>query len=262
MCFLVQAYGQPENRYQPDSIYQNRKVKKIYAYLNSKKDLSEIIEFNCEGLKFQSMKYSASYDHKTRAQKRIESKSSFMYNSHLQLSHISDTIFYWDNSFAINNTYFEYDSSRSLVSSKYYRGNFTTPDYETFYNYEPFKTTTIQRKDSLVVYEKSKEYEKDFYVCKFYGYYLKAKLKTVYGIEQNASVAYQYSDENDLQRFEDYETILNTFNSKAQLVESYIKSVFMNDRRNEYKLRYKYYPSGLLHSIRGYIPEFFTYEFN
>jgi hypothetical protein len=64
-----------------------------------------------------------------------------------------------------------------------------------------------------------------------------------------------------MQRFDDTETIMNTFNSKDQLTTSDVTSVFMNNRKSAYKLSYSYYSNGLLKSIRGYVPEFFKYEF-
>jgi hypothetical protein len=64
-----------------------------------------------------------------------------------------------------------------------------------------------------------------------------------------------------MQRFDDTEIIKNTFNSKDQLITSDVNSFFMNNRTSAYKLSYSYYLNGLLKSIRGYVPEFFKYEF-
>ena len=133
--------------------------------------------------------------------------------------------------------------------------------YKTNYYYEPFKSTTTQKKDSIVVYEKTKEYEKDFYVSRLFGYYLESKLKKVKTTENAITNTFAYSDQTDLQRFEDNKTINNSFNEKGQLIKSDIKSIFMNDRINEYELNYKYYENGLLKSIRGYVPRYFKYEF-
>jgi hypothetical protein len=89
---------------------------------------------------------------------------------------------------------------------------------------------------------------------------LEAKLKkkqiTINGITET----YSYSDKTDRQRFDDNETIKNAFNEQGQLLKSEIKSVFMNDRVNEYNLTYNYYENGLLKSIRGYVPLYFKYE--
>jgi len=49
---IISCYGQIENRWQPDSIYSNRNVKKIYVYLNSPKDLAEIVEFDKAGKRY------------------------------------------------------------------------------------------------------------------------------------------------------------------------------------------------------------------
>ena len=102
---------------------------------------------------------------------------------------------------------------------------------------------------------------KVFYVNRFYGYYHEAKLKTGVSVYQGDTSRYQYSHYSDMQRFEDTETIKNTFNSKGQLITSDVNSVFMNDRTSRYKLTYSYYSNGLLESIRGYVPEYFKYEF-
>ena len=106
LFFFSQTFGQIDNRSQPDSIYQNRKVKKIYAFLNSKNDLSEIIEFDRDGRKVRSFKYSASYDKKTRGRKTIDLISTFKYDSKLRLTQIIDFVVYYDKSYRVNNRYF------------------------------------------------------------------------------------------------------------------------------------------------------------
>src|SRR5690606_5760903 len=125
--------------------------------------------------------------------------------------------------------------------------------YETTYHYEPFKSTTTQKKDSMVVYEKTKEYEQDFYVSKFFGIYLEPKLKKVTDTINGITNTIAYKDYGDLEKFVDNKTINNTFDQKARLIKSDIRSVFMTDRLNEYELNYKYYKNGLLKSIRGYV---------
>lgn len=259
--YFSQTFGQIDNRTQPDSIYQNRKVKKIYAYLNSKKDLSEVVELNRDGRKIRSVKYSASYDKKTRGRKTIELISSFKYDSKSRLAQIIDSVIYWDNSCRVNNHHFHYDTNGDLDTVKYYEAHFQSPASETYYYGNPFRSTTIRRNDTLILYYKTKEYEKGFYVNKFYGYYYEAKLKTGVSINQDDTSRYQYSDYSDMQRFEDTKTIKNTFNSKGQLITSDVNSVFMNDRTSRYKLTYSYYSNGLIESIRGYVREFFKYEF-
>lgn len=255
------TFGQIDNRSQPDSIYQNRKVKKIYAYLNSKKDLSEIVEFNRNGSKVRSVKFSASYDKKTRERKKIDLVSTFIYDSKLKLTQIIDSVIYWDNSCRINNHYFHYNTNGVLDTVKYYEAPFQTPVSETYYYENPFRSTTVRRNDSLTLYCKTKEYEKGFYVNKFYGYYYEAQLKSGVSVNQGDTSKYQYPDFSDFKKFEDTETIRNTFNSKGQLITSDINSLFMNNKVSKYKLTYNYYSNGLLESIRGHVPEYFNYEF-
>jgi hypothetical protein len=86
------SFGQIENKWQPDSIYTNRQVKKIFVYMNSPKDLSEIIEFDRTGKRIRSTKYSASYNRKTRKRKWIEKINLFDYNNKNQLIKIIDSI--------------------------------------------------------------------------------------------------------------------------------------------------------------------------
>src|SRR5688572_9310287 len=135
--FFTQAYGQLENRSQPDSIYQNRKVKQIYAYLNSNKDLSEVIEFDKDGRKIRSVKYSASYNKKTRKRKSIDMVSCFKYDSQMKLTQIIDSVIYWDNSCRVNNRYFYYDTTGVLTNIKYFEAPFDTPISETYYYSNP-----------------------------------------------------------------------------------------------------------------------------
>jgi len=230
---------------------------KIYAFLNSKNDLSEMIEFDSVGHKIRSVKYSASYNKRTRKNKRIDRISYFKYDSQMKLIQIIDSV-----SYNVNNTYFYYDTNGMLINTKRFEGTFDTPSSETYYYTNPYRSTTTRRNDSsIITYNKTKEYDKDFYVNKFYGYYLEAKLKTILVVNKGDTLKGQYSDYSDMQRFEDTEQIKNVFNSKGQLVSSKVKSVFMNDRELSYKLTYKYYANGLLMSIEGYIPEFFRYEF-
>lgn len=256
-----QTFGQLDNRSQPDSIYQKRKVKKIYAYLNSKNDLSEIIEIDRNGCKVRSVKYSASYDKKTRGRKKIDLVSTFKYDSKLRLAQIIDSVIYWNNSCRINNHHFHYDQNGFLDTVKYYEAPFQTPVSETYYYKNPFRSTTVRRNDTLTLYCKTKEYENGFYVNKFYGYYYEAKLKSGVSINHGDTSRYQYSDYSDMQRFEDTMTIKNSFNLKNQLITSEIYSVFMYNRISKFKLTYNYYSNGLLKSIHGYVPEYFKYEF-
>lgn len=251
ISFPLWSFGQIENRWQPDSIYSNRQVKKIFVYLNSPKDLSEIVEFDRNGKRMRSTKYSASYNRKTRKRKWIEEITLFEYNNKNQLIKIIDSI-------GQDSTTFKYNSNGKMTSSRKNFGNFI---YETKYQYEPFKSTTKRKKDSIVVYEKTKEYEQDFYVSKFYGIYLEPKLKKVADTINGITNTTAYKDYDDLEKFADDKTIKNTFDQKNRLIKSNIRSIFMNDRVNEYELNYKYYKNGLLKSVRGYVPRYFEYEY-
>lgn len=254
LLFIVlplSSYGQIENRWQPDSIYANRQVKKIYVYLNSAKDLSGIIEFDRTGKRIRSTKYSASYNRRTRKTKTIDKTNKFEYNTKNQLVKIVDSI-------GQDSTTFKYDLNGKLTSSRKNLGSFV---YETIYDYQPFKSTTTRRNDSIVIYQKAKEYDKDFYVKRFYGFYFEPKLKKVVDTINGIPNTTAYKDYRDLEKFEDDKTITNTFNGEGQLIKSDIHSLFMNDRVNEYQLKYEYYKNGLIKSIRGYVPRYFKYEY-
>ncbi len=112
-----------------------------------------------------------------------------------------------------------------------------------------------------MVYEKTKEYERDFYVKRFYGYYLEPELKRFQTTIDGVTNTTAYSDYKDLERFEDDKSMKNTFDSNGQLIKSEIRSVFMNDRINEYDFYYKYDKDGLLKSVRGYVARYFEYEY-
>jgi hypothetical protein len=257
----ILSFGQVENRWQPDSVYKSKNVKKIFVYENSPKDLSEIVEMDRNGKIIRVEKYSASYNKRTRKSKSIDRVTTHIYDELGKITHKIDTIIYHhNNSVSTERTYFYYENDL-LTSSKYFKGDFEKPNSETTYSHNPFTSTTTIKIDTVITYKKTKEYEKDFYVNRFYGYVLEAKLKkkqiTIDGITET----YSYSDETDRQRFDDNETIYNTFNEKGQLIKSEIKSVFRNDRTREYNLTYTYEDNGLLKSIRGYVPLYYKYEY-
>ena len=257
----ILSFGQIENRWQPDSVYKNKNVKKIFVYENSLKDLSEIVELDRNGKIIRIEKYSASYNKRTRKLKSIDRVTNHIYDEQGKINHEIDTIIYHhNNSVSTEKTYFYYENSL-LISSKYFKGNFENPSSETTYSNHPFTSTTTIKIDTLITYRKTKEYERDFYVKRFYGYVLEAKLKkkqiTINGITET----YSYSDETDRQRFDDNETIKNTFNEQGQLLKSEIKSVFRNDRTSEYILTYTYENNGLLKSLRGYVSLYYKYEY-
>ena len=262
LVLSISAYGQEENSCQPDSVYKNRLVKKIITYQNSPRDLLKVRFLDREGHKIRSITYSVSYNGKTRKNKRVEMTSHYKYDANMRLVQIIDSTAHFDGSFSVDNNFFFHDTLGRLTKSQKYKEKFPkSPNYETLYYYDPFKSTTIQRRDSLIVYHKTKEYENDFYVKRFYGYYLESKLKEGFRVQGQDTIKYQYSDSNDLQKFNDDSVLRNKFNSSGQIINSDINTVFMNDKKIEHKLTYYYYPNGLLKSVRGYIPEFFEYEF-
>lgn len=247
----VSINGQIENRWQPDSIYKNLSVSKIYVYLNSPKDLSEIVEFDRTGKKIRSIKYTASYNRRTRKYKRIQKIRLYKYDSLNRLNMVLDS--------ARNDSItFRYNSNGKLVSSSKNLGNFI---FETNYYYNPFKSTTIRKKNSKIVYENTKEYDNEFYVKRSFGHSYKPKLKRIkHGAGGNVNTV-AYSDYKDLVRYNHEEKIENEFDLEKKLIKSKIKSVFMNDRLNEFELNYKYYKNGLFKKILGYVPRHFKYEF-
>ena len=251
LCLPTLTFAQIENSWQPDSVYANRNVKRIYVYLNSPRDLSEIVDFDKSGKRTRSVKYSASYNRKTRNHKSIESVKLYNYDSLNRLISIVDSV-------GTDSIIYRYGADGRLESSIKNVGNFV---YFNQYYYDPFKVTTTQMKDSTVVYKKTKEYDKDFYVKRFFGYYLEPKLKRFQSTIDGETKTTAYSDYEDMERFEDDKSIKNTFDSSGPLIKSEIRSVFMNDRINEYELYYKYYKNGLLKSVRGYVARYFEYEY-
>lgn len=253
------SFGQIENRWQPDSLYKNKEVKKIFVYENSPKDLSEIVEFDRNGKVIRIEKYSASYNKKTRKSKSIDRVTTYIYDEIGKNIHKIDTIIYHhNNSVSTEKTFFYYENDL-LISSKYFKGCFENPSSETTYSYNPFTSTTTIKIDTVITYRKTKEYDRDFYVKRFYGHVLEAKLKkeqiTINGTTET------HSNETDGQRFDEEKIIKNTFNGYGQLLTSEIKSVFRNDRTSEYNLTYTYENNGLLKSIRGYVPLYYKYEY-
>ena len=257
----ILSYAQVENRWQPDSIYKYKKVKRILVYENSPKDLTEIVDMDRSGKIIRVEKYSASYNKRTRKSKSIDRVTTHIYDELGKVTHKIDTIIYHhNNSVSTERTYFYYENDL-LTSSKYFKGDFEKPSSETTYSHNPFTSTTTIKVDTVITYRKTKEYERDFYVKRYYGYVLEAQLKenqiTINGITET----YSYSDETDRQRFDEEKIIKNYFNQQGQLLKSEVKSVFRNDRTSEYTLSYTYYDNGLLKSIRGYVPLYFKYEY-
>jgi len=189
LIFPTLSFGQIENKWQPDSIYSNRQVKKIFLYLNSSKDLSAVIEFGRSGNKIRSTEYSASYNRRTRKHKTIDNIKLYKYNSQNQLVKIIDSI-------GTDSIIFKYGTNDKLISSLKTMGNLV---YETQYLYNPFKSITIRKNESQIVYHKTKDYEKDFYVTRFYGFTLKPTLKKgQMTVNETTKDSYTYADYKDL----------------------------------------------------------------
>ena len=247
----IYGIGQIANRLQPDSIYSNRQVKKIFVYLNSPRDLSEIIEFDRSGKKISTIKYSASYNRRTRKVKWVEKINQFKYDKENKLVKVIDSI-------GKDTTTFQYGKNGKLKSSIEKVGNFV---YHVNYRHNPFGKTTFRKNDSVILYQKTTEYDRDFYVKRFYGFELEPKLKKITDTIDGIPNTLVYKDYNDLEKFKDDETITNHFNAKGILIKSEIHSIFLNNRVNDWELNYKYFKNGLLKSIRGYVPRYFKYEF-
>ena len=118
-------------------------------------------------------------------------------------------------------------------------------------------STKTQRRDTLIVYHMTSEYENDFYTKRWYGYTWKPKLKEGLMVVGQDTSKVQYSDYKDLQKFNSNTVYTNSYNLRGQIISSDINQVFMNDRTWNAKLTYFYYPNGLLKSVRGIHSRFF-----
>ena len=246
--------AQVENQSQPDSIYFKYNVKRIFVYENSEKDLSKIIQYDKSGKILNIQEFSASYNRKTRNFKSLNIIKDYKYDDKNRLIKIEQ-----HHGSQIDSTVFEYKLNLLVLKKQFV--NSDTPTYITAYNYNPFSETTTQEKDSVIIYQKTKEYDKDFYVKKFYGFSLTPKLKTTVSIIDGKENNLQYIDWNEMLRYEDVKIIENSFDKEGKLLQSKVTSNFMNNRTINYFLKYSYYKNGLLKSIRGYVPLFFKYEY-
>ncbi len=180
----------------------------------------------------------------------------------MRLVQIFDSTAHFNGSFEVDYTLFFYDSLSRLKKSQKFQEKFPdSPNYETSYYYDPFKSITVRKRDSLIVYHMTSEYDYDYFAKRSYGYVWEPKLKEGIMIHGQDTSNYQYSDYKDLQKFNQDEVLKNTYNPMRQIMTSDINSIFMNDRTVIHKLTYYYYPNRLLKSVRGYIPEFFEYEY-
>lgn len=186
--------------------------------------------------------------------------SWYSYDSNRQLMHVTDSVLHFSNSTSINQTFYDYDTLGRLVKTRYYKGEHKNPYYVKEYRYEPFEVVTTQKNDSITIFKNTKEFDRDFYVKKSFGYILEPKLKRGISVISGDSSTYQYKDYNDLQRFENEKIIINTFDSTGKILTSDVKLTFRNGIK-EQKLWYKYYSNGLFKNIKGYVPRYFKYDF-
>ena len=162
LLYFSLNHAQPANIFQPNEIYKEKKVKKIYVYLNSPKDLSEIIEFNEEGNRIYEEKYNASYNARTRKLKQLAITTRYIYDSIGRLKEKINKGNYNNSTSLDNKTVYNYENEK-LVLARYYQRNFDKPNSETSYSYNPLISITIKTNDSLITYKSTIEFERDFY---------------------------------------------------------------------------------------------------
>jgi hypothetical protein len=258
-----QARGQvPDyNSIQPDSVYHNNKVKRIFVYDNSPKDLGKIIEVDINGHFTKILLYSASYDKATRARKGIEITVRYVYNSKGQLIERIDSASYVTSSEGTDRTCYFYDTTGVLKTSTYYRRQYL--DTKTEYGSSPFRSITIRRSlnDSLITYQDVTEYDRDFYKKSWWGYSRESTLKTITAVKGTDTIRGQYSDDKDLSKQEWVEEDINRFNAKGQLISSNENQHFTSvDGWKPFQTTYfySYYKNGLLKGGGG---GYYKYEF-
>jgi hypothetical protein len=267
MLFLfMKVKAQDEDKFQPDSVYRYCKVKRIYVYGYSPRDLSKVIDLDTNGRKIKLVNYDESYNRKTRAQKRIYGISRYIYDSEKKLIEVIDSDKYMHSSDETDHTYFFYSANGVLTASthyKYYKGKYVYS--HTDYGASPFKSIITRRNDSMIIYQNTQEYDRDFYERRSYGYSWEPKLKTGFFVHGTDTTSYQYSDYKDLKRLESFHENTNQFNSKGQLISSDINQRFMVDPGTWTTFQdiaiYNYYANGLLKWISGYSGKSFKYEF-
>jgi hypothetical protein len=263
---FIQAKAQDSDKFQPDSIYQHYKVKRIYVYGYSPRDLSKVIDLDTNGHKVKVVTYDESYDRKTRAQKGVYSITRYIYDSEKKLIEVIDSDKYVHSSDETDHTYFFYSANAVLKASthyKYYKGRYVYS--HTDYGANPSKSITTRRNDSMIFYQSTQEYDRDFYEKRSYGFSWEPKLKTGFSVHGTDTTSYQYSDDKDLKRLESFEEDTNQFNSKGQLISSDINQRFMVDPGIWTTFHdtaiYNYYANGLLKWMSGYSGKNFKYEF-
>jgi hypothetical protein len=260
---FIRAKAQDEDKFQPDSIYRSCKVKRIYVYGYSPRDLSIVIDLDTNGHKVKLVHYDESYDRKTRARKGIYSISRYIYDSEKKLIEVIDSERYTHPG-DTDHTYFFYSANGVLKASTHYKGKYVYD--HTDYSANPFKSVTTRGKnDSMIFYQNTQEYDRDFYEKRSYGYSWESTLKTACFVHGTDTSSYQYSDDKDLKRLEIFDEYINQFNSKGQLISSEENQRFMVDpgtwRTFHDTAIYNYYANGLLKWMSGYSGKNFKYEF-
>lgn len=243
-----------DERYQPDSIYANRKVKSIKIFMNSPKDLSRIVYLNKSGQRIKVESFDASYDRKSRKRKSLHSVSFYFYNDQNKLMKIIDSTIYFSGSYNLDKTVFDYDENGLLKSEKYFRRDNVESYRQVNYLYSPYRTNLIMKNDTIVTMNEIMEYDKDFYVSRQYGFYFQPKVEYKTIIEKGEEFHIQHD------YLERRETDLH-YNNKFDQKGRRISSDLINRGQKVHKLEYKYFENGLLKSESGYVPIYFEYEY-
>jgi hypothetical protein len=247
-----------DEKYQPDSIYANRKVREIKIFMNSPKDLSRIIHLNENGQRLKVENFSASNDKKSRKFKGLQSVSFYNYNDQNKLIKIVDSSSYYENyheiSYEIGNTVFEYDKDGFLKSEKYFKSDNLESYRQINYSYLPYKTNLIVKNDTIVTLNWITEYDKNFYVSREYGFSFQPKVEYITVIENGKEfkVSHDYLERHETDLY---------YNNKFDEDGKRVSSDLINKGHNVYKLEYKYFSNGLLKSERGYVPIYFEYVY-
>ncbi|NUY82686.1 hypothetical protein HUK80_17420 [Flavobacterium sp. MAH-1] len=253
IIFFNSSFAQ-EERYQPDSIYANRKVKIIKIFINSPQDLSQIVHLNKSGQPTKVENYDASYDKKSRETKRLHSVSFYYYNDKQKLVKVVDSAMYSSGSRSTGKTFFEYDNDGFLKCEKYFRNDDLESYRQINYSYSPYRTNLITRNDTIVTLNETMEYDKDFYTSRQHGFYFQPKVEyktvTENGIEFHIQHDYLERRETDLH-----------FNNKFDSQGKRISSNLINKGHKVHKLEYRYFANGLLKSESGYVPIYFEYDY-
>lgn len=243
-----------DERYQPDSIYANRKVREIKIFMNSPKDLSRIVHLNGNGQRLKIESFDASYDKKSRKRKRLHSVSFYNYDEQHKLVKIVDSTIYYNNSHSINKTMFEYDKDGLLKSEKHFMRDELESYRQINYLYSPYRTNLIVKNDTIVTLNWITEYDKDFYISREYGFSFQPKVEYQKVVENGKEFTIPH---NYLERRETDLYYNNKFDENGKRVSSDL----INKRHKVHKIEYKYFPNDLLMSEKGYVPIYFEYVY-